>query len=519
MAAVAGRINQVVGTFPSVTGLTSEADDKRGAGAYSLQINSNFFSPGDGCMGNATCQGHPGCSCVQQYLFSIAPDRIDSKGKHLTNGAIYMQYWLKNYGSSCPSSGGWVQSDGVDCFRNSGGVPMFWIDPKNLQGVRFIASAYSGGNDTVTLVNGGNVYAASEGDYEFQLAKAWTQSEFNIFGEFNSSSANFNSGTTLVVRQSVTSTSNGFTDLRRPTCFSWGITAERNNLGLAGPCCTTGGYPAIQEHSRAPTIQFFETNAGLMAAPPYCLAASLNPPGVSWPIRPGGALDIGVGTGLWEDAVWIVGTNNIVFKWIPSANSWLPTLDMTAIHIAVQADGVPWVIRPDQTIYQRSSSSPTSGSWIQRPGTANDIGVGADGSVWIVGTSPVSGGYGMFKWNGATWIMDATGRGATRIAVDATGKPWIVDSSSQILQRTSADPLGGSWQVYPGGARDIGVGPEGYPWIIGTTSTWGGYNIFAWDDRVGNWIIVAGGATQISVGANSRPWITNAFNEIFQAVN
>ncbi len=95
----------------------------------------------------------------------------------------------------------------------------------------------------------------------------------------------------------------------------------------------------------------------------------------------------------------------------------------TANRIAVQPDGVPWCIDANDNIFQKDSNSAT-GAWTQRAGTAKDIGIGTDGSVWIVGTSLVQGGYGMFRWNGTSWDMDSTGGGATRIAVGSDGRPW-----------------------------------------------------------------------------------------------
>ncbi len=43
------------------------------------------------------------------------------------------------------------------------------------------------------------------------------------------------------------------------------------------------------------------------------------------------------------------------------------------------------------------------------PGTATDIGNGADGSVFAVGTQDVSptGGYNIMKWNGTGWDIYA----------------------------------------------------------------------------------------------------------------
>ena len=41
--------------------------------------------------------------------------------------------------------------------------------------------------------------------------------------------------------------------------------------------------------------------------------------------------------------------------------------------------------------------------WKQLPGSGNDIGVGANGAVWAIGTNPTAGGYGIFRWNGNDW--------------------------------------------------------------------------------------------------------------------
>jgi hypothetical protein len=37
------------------------------------------------------------------------------------------------------------------------------------------------------------------------------------------------------------------------------------------------------------------------------------------------------------------------------------------------------------------------------PGLGTDIGVGANGSVWIAGTNPVTGSYGIYRWNRNGW--------------------------------------------------------------------------------------------------------------------
>ena len=59
-------------------------------------------------------------------------------------------------------------------------------------------------------------------------------------------------------------------------------------------------------------------------------------------------------------------------------------------------------------------------NWTGVPGSATDIGVGADGTVWNIGTIAEGGGYGIFKYNGTSFTK--VPGGAVRCAVDPQGK-------------------------------------------------------------------------------------------------
>jgi hypothetical protein len=65
-----------------------------------------------------------------------------------------------------------------------------------------------------------------------------------------------------------------------------------------------------------------------------------------------------------------------------------------------------------------------------RHGAASGISVGAHGSVWVIGTDAVAGGYRIYRWNGAGWT--AVSGGAVSIAVDPSGDPWVINSAHQI---------------------------------------------------------------------------------------
>ena len=113
-----------------------------------------------------------------------------------------------------------------------------------------------------------------------------------------------------------------------------------------------------------------------------------------------------------------------------------------------------------QRIY---GSSPTLRSlqWTRLAGQARDIGVGADGSAWIIGNTPVGGGYSIHRFVPSTNDWVTIPGGAVRIAVAPDGTPWVVNSGQQIFRRN-----GNRWQLMPGRARDIGIGADGSVWVI-----------------------------------------------------
>lgn len=145
-------------------------------------------------------------------------------------------------------------------------------------------------------------------------------------------------------------------------------------------------------------------------------------------------------------------------------------------------------------------------TWTQQPGAATDIAVGIDGSVWVIGTDPVAGGYGVYFWNGSNW--DSAGGGGVRIAVGRDGTPWIVNDAGNIFVLS-----GGDWQPLPGAAIDIAVDVN-TAWVIGTNPVAGGYGIFYWESER-QWTGVDGGGVCIAAGGS--PWVVNDAGAIFSS--
>jgi Tectonin domain len=160
-----------------------------------------------------------------------------------------------------------------------------------------------------------------------------------------------------------------------------------------------------------------------------------------------------------------------------------------------------------------SRGTDSSVLWEQRTGRARDVGVGADGSVWVIGTNPVgtgfAGDFGIYRLNGSTW--EGVDGGAARIAVGPDGKPWVVNKDGEIFHRVL-----NSWVKFPGLAKDIGIGAEGSVWIIGTNrvGTAGDFGIYK---LVGeNWSKVEGGGVRIAVGPDGMPWVVNSVGQVFR---
>jgi hypothetical protein len=242
VAQAVGLISKTLGTFPSVTGVTSERSvgvaafgggGILGPNEYTLQINTNFTGT------TSTCAGHSGCTVWQQFIYS--PD-------YNVNGqaAVFMQYWLIGWGSSaCPRS--WMSAGGGDCFRNSNFVAAPDIPITSLGSLTLSGSATAGGNDTVVFNSGTQAYSISGADSVVNIAQVWRQSEFNVVGNAGGSRANFNRGSSVTVKIALTDGSTA-----APTCVAGaGSTGETNNLNL-GPCTTAAGS--------TPSVQFTESN-------------------------------------------------------------------------------------------------------------------------------------------------------------------------------------------------------------------------------------------------------------------
>lgn len=206
------------------------------ANSYSLQLNSNTFYNTPACSGAANpsqCQGW------QQFVYSESA------------GQVFMQYWLINWGTTCPS--GWntfTQYGPIYCWKNSSATNVSSLPLAYLPYMTLTGEAASSTDTAILNSADGSLQAVGQ-DSVLDLGQYWTDAEFNVFGDCCGDEVNFSSGSTLIVQTSV---NNGSTNA--PTCPSYGFTGETNNLNLAPQsapvCCPVGGA--------SPTIQFMESN-------------------------------------------------------------------------------------------------------------------------------------------------------------------------------------------------------------------------------------------------------------------
>ena len=136
--------------------------------------------------------------------------------------------------------------------------------------------------------------------------------------------------------------------------------------------------------------------------------------------------------------------------------------------------------------------------WRKLPGYARDISIGADGSVFIIGTDGR-----IYRWDGSNWV-NPVGSSGERIAVDPQGHWWIVNNLNQIWSESHGEMRGL--------ARDIGIGADGSVYIIGTNRADDGdvYQLYG-----SNWTPIEGDGVSIAVDPNGKPWVVRKNGEIW----
>ncbi len=251
-------------------------------------------------------------------------------------------------------------------------------------------------------------------------------------------------------------------------------------------------------------------NITIAAAVILMLALAIPAQGPTFEKINGRATDIGCGA---DGSVWIVGSAEKygIFKFNPSTAGWDQILGKGK-RIDVDANGNPWIADQDMAIWRFRTDEGLGGKLVEVPGRASDIGIGADGSVWIVGSPDKN--YGVFRWNNSINGWDQALGNGRRISVDPNGNPWIAAEDGTINKWVPTKGLSGGFETVNGRAKDIGVGADGSVWIIGFKEADKGFNVYK---LVGDsWEQVVGAGVLIDVDANGNPWIANSDMSIYR---
>ena len=216
--------------------------------------------------------------------------------------------------------------------------------------------------------------------------------------------------------------------------------------------------------------------------------------GENWQNMPGRAKDIGAGA---DGTVWIIGENQSPYRWNDAAYAW-EQASGSAARIAVLPDGTPVIVNAKEEIFRRRGQN-----WQQLPGRAKDIGAGADGSIWIIGTNDSP-----YKWNENGYAWEQAGGTGTRITVLPDGIPVIKNAKEEVFRLR-----GQNWQHLPGRATDVAAGADGSIWIIGENES-----PYRWNDDAYAWEQKQGHGVQIAIAGPGIPWLVNAGEEIFRLV-
>jgi hypothetical protein len=288
VAATSGLISSATGSFLSGSSASGESGPAAGQGfatysttnMFTLQINTqNQKNEHDGSTFNSSAcddapEGKAACSAWEQFVFSQtqgpAPDTTTTppqvsaapSAPRQTTPAIFIQYWLYDYGSPCPTTAAWM-SRYPDCVYNS---PTKYVPPQSVAGLAatgttpgMVMTGTAGASmDSITLTTPTGAYGTAAPSL-LKLSKYWTEAEFNIFGDGSPgdipSEATFTSPTVLLVKTSVDATSAPFcvpgSGAVPSHAIGDGTTGETNSLSFvptAAPICCpyAGASPAIE---------------------------------------------------------------------------------------------------------------------------------------------------------------------------------------------------------------------------------------------------------------------------------
>jgi len=212
--------------------------------------------------------------------------------------------------------------------------------------------------------------------------------------------------------------------------------------------------------------------------------------GANWKKMSGKAYDISASA---NGSVWVAGIDRFPYKW--NGKSWTKVANAKISHIALAPDGKVWGRSMDGKAIVWDGKSWNAKS---KANFVSDIGVGADGTVWVAGRdmSP-------YKLTKKGWQRFPGG--IERLSVGPNGRPWGISKDRKIWEWT-----GKKWVWRRGLATDIAVGSNGTVIVVGL----GDRAPWFWDGKT--WVKLSGKhLSAISVDRNGDIWGTTTNNDLW----
>ena len=207
-----------------------------------------------------------------------------------------------------------------------------------------------------------------------------------------------------------------------------------------------------------------------------------------WENLPGGAKAIACNT---KGTLFVVGTGSGIFFWAEWRKDWVQ-IDGGAKRIAVDLNGDPWVVNDGNELFQR-----VRGTWVKRPGSAQDIAIdGTTGDVYLIGTKVARGGFALYILNRKTNVWEDQNIGCVRVAA-FQGTPEVVTDDGRLIMLS-----GRQWVEDKGAppAVDFAWGSQGK--FLVAQATWNRTSdrlLYAYDPENKKWFQLEGAGVAIAV--------------------
>lgn len=208
---------------------------------------------------------------------------------------------------------------------------------------------------------------------------------------------------------------------------------------------------------------------------------------------------------LWGTINGVAGAGWEVARW--DGSQWIGYGRRYAdVDIAVSPSGQPWTVDGQFRIWRLVGNV-----WEQVPGSAYNIDIGADGSIWSVKPTDSDWIWGLQRWDGSGWTdVPTPAAGATRVAVDRFGRPWISTGDNKMYRLVNGfvweqiENVGGSWvwEIQIGGPGTI-YGEQA--WRLVYRGSFGSADVMQrWNGST--WVGVEGSASGLSIDRDGRAW-------------